>query len=106
LFLTFSTFPDLRGRHIFRPNLEGPSTATARKHDLRIPTARSRLAETHVAAGLVFQKRQIRHIPNDDHSKSLPMVVQGQDDPLYGEADPQVVLCHELFDLSTRHPGV
>lgn len=76
---------DLRGRHLLRADVEGPPTAAAREHDLRVPAARGRLAQEHVAARLVLQERQGGHLPDHDHSQPLRLALQGQDYPLHGQ---------------------
>jgi hypothetical protein len=76
---------DLRGRHLLRADVEGSPTATSGEHDLRVPAARGRLAQEHVAARLVLQERQGGHLPDHDHPQPLRLALQGQDYPLHGQ---------------------
>lgn len=104
--------------------MERQPSQTSGEHDERVPTPRSRLAEEHVATGLVLQKRKIRHLPNNDHPQPLHVALQGQDHSLYGQVRKKLqlnfnvffcaclqiniapLLRHELYDLPPRHAGM
>lgn len=70
---------------------------------IRLQITRSRLVEEHVASRFLLQKRKISHISNDDHSESLHMAVQRQDDTVHGKVDFEAFMRHELPHLSSRH---
>lgn len=91
---------DICGRYFLRTDMEGSSLAAARKYDARISYAGSRMAKEHVASGFVFQKCQIGDIPHDDHTKSLHVALQRQNDIVHGEIDIAIVVRHELCHLS------
>jgi len=86
--------------------LEGSPPEIAGEYDAGVPIAGGGLAEEYVASRFVFQERQIGDLSDDDHTQSLHVAVQGQDDTLHGQADPQTVLHHELCHLPTRHSGM
>jgi len=57
--------------------VEGSSPAIAGEYDTGIPPARGGLAKKYVAAGFVFQKRQIGDLSDHDNTQSLYVAVQG-----------------------------
>jgi hypothetical protein len=71
-----------------------------------LQTSGGRLAEAHVATRLLLQERQVGDLPDHDHPQPLRVVVQGQDDPVHGEADAEAVLRDELSHLPSRHARV
>lgn len=105
-FFHVSIILDLRSRYFLRPNVERPPPATAREHDFRIPAARGGVAEEHVAAGFLLQKRQISDFPDDDDPQSLHVAVQRQNHPVHGKTDAEAVVRDELHHLPARYTGV
>jgi len=65
--------------------VEGPSTNSAGQHDQGVSTAASRVAPPHLETRLLLQERKEGHLPDDDHTQSLRLALQGQDHPLHGQ---------------------
>ncbi len=49
----------------------------ARQYDFRIQIAPDRVADGNLATRLVFQKRQKRHVSNNDDTQSLYLAMEG-----------------------------
>lgn len=86
--------------------MERFSTSFAREYDPRVSPDWSRLAEEYVAAGLVFQERQIGYIPNDDYTKSLRVAVSWQDHFVHGKINITTLMRYEFRNLSAWYARV
>lgn len=64
------------------------------------------MVEKHVATRLVLQKRKVRDVSDNDDSKSLHVALQRQNNSVHGEVDAEIIVRYELYNLSTRHPGM
>ena len=65
--------------------MERSSTDSARKHDAGIQIVTCRMATSDLATRLFLQKCQKSDVPDNDHTKSLRVAVQGSDHPIHGE---------------------
>lgn len=93
-------FSDVRRRHILCSELERLSVAVTRQHDVRVQVAAGQLAQAHVAAWLVLQKRQKGHLPGDDRSQSLHLALPGQNHPLHGQVSTVSSLSLDEFIIT------
>ena len=82
--------PDVHLRRVLRPELEGQPPPPARQHDLRVSPPPHRVAHGDMAARLVLQERQERHLPDHDHPQPLHLAVEGQDHSLHGQVSVDV----------------
>ena len=65
--------------------MERSSTDSARKHDAGIQIVTCRMATSDLATRLFLQKCQKSDVPDNDHTESLRVAVQGSDHPIHGE---------------------
>lgn len=67
---------DICNWYFLGAKLARSSATIARKHERRVPHFGRRLVAQHMASGLFFQKCKKSHIPRDEHTEPLFMVVQ------------------------------
>ena len=70
--------------------MEGPPVNIAGQHDKRIPASSSRLVESDLATRFIFQKCQKSNFSNHDNTQPLPVVVQRQNHPIYGQVSEEL----------------
>ncbi|GIY73492.1 transposable element tc3 transposase [Caerostris extrusa] len=81
----FDSRRDVCGRHFYVSKLEGRQAAITREHDIEVPPATHQLAQEDVATRFVLQERQEGHIPRNDDTQPLHLVVQRQNHSLHGQ---------------------
>ena len=89
---------DLHMWCVLCPKLEGPTAATAGQHDFRVPSTANRMAHQNLASRLFLQECQRRHIPDDDDTEPLHLVVERQDHPIHGQVS--TVMSHNYLDTA------
>lgn len=75
--------PDVRGGHILSAKLAGSETSTPGKHERRLPHTGRRMVARYMATRLFLQERQKSHVPRDEHTQPLLVVVPRQNTAIH-----------------------